>query len=80
MEAEWQLLYLVAIVERDSAKLQSYVEEAENAIFLRFQALAGVSDDSGERLALNDALRTLRLLQVEKLHYPRLPNESRTAS
>ena len=68
--------YEEALIEFDSELLQKKIEATENAIFLRFQELAGTNGQAhGERLALNDALRALRALQVNRLHYPKVPDE-----
>ena len=74
-EYPWQKEYQEALLERDRQKLAEKINAAENALFLRFQELGGTGDHSRERLALNDAIRALRALQTEKLHYPKLPNE-----
>jgi DNA-binding NarL/FixJ family response regulator len=74
-EYPWQKEYQEALLERDLQRLGEKIGAAENAMFLRFQELGGTEDHDFERAALNDALRALRALQTEKLHYPRLPNE-----
>jgi hypothetical protein len=73
----WQKPYQEALLEFDPQKLEEKIIAAENAIFLLFQELASSNGHgSDERVALNDALRGLRNLQIDKLHYPKLPNES----
>jgi len=72
----WQKPYQEALIESDPEILQKKIEATENAIFLRFQELAGMNGlGQGERAALNDALRALRTLQTERLHYPKVPDE-----
>jgi hypothetical protein len=72
----WQKPYQEALIEFDPEQLQKKIEATENAIFLRFQELSGMNGQGqGERAALNDALRTLRALQTERLHYPKIPDE-----
>jgi hypothetical protein len=72
----WQTPFQEALIEFDPEPLQGKIEATENAIFLRFQELAGANGQAhGERAALNDALRTLRALQTERLHYPKIPDE-----
>ena len=71
----WQKEYHEALLERDLQKLEVKIGAAENAIFLRFQELGGTNGHNRERGALSDALRALRVLQTERLHYPKLPNE-----
>jgi len=73
----WQKPYQEALIEFDPEILRKKIEATENAIFLRFQELAGMNGQShGERVALNEALRALRALQVERLHYPKIPDEN----
>ena len=71
----WQVPYEQALIECNPDALQQKIEAAENAIFHRFQELAGQSNHGGERVALNDALRALRSLQIQLLNYPKLPSE-----
>jgi hypothetical protein len=69
----WQKPYHEALLEFGPEKLEEKIMTAETAIFQRFQELTRANGmTSDERGALNDALRAL---QVEKLHYPKLPNE-----
>jgi hypothetical protein len=73
----WQKPYHEALLAFEPEKLEEKIMAAEKAIFLRFQELARVNGQAtDERGALNDAVRALRALQVEKLHYPRLPIET----
>ena len=72
----WQKPYQEALIEFDPELLQKKIEATENAIFLRFQELSGMNGQANEeRVALNDALRALRALQTERLHYPKIPDE-----
>ena len=71
----WQKHLQEALLEFQPEELQRKMEVAETAIFHRFQELAGRGNHNEEHLALNDALRTLRSLQVEKLHFPKIPEE-----
>jgi len=71
----WQVPYQAALLETNVEKLKIKAGETETAIFLRVQALNGSSDHHAERQAIQDALAALRLLQTEKLGYPRLPRE-----
>ena len=66
-----------ALLESDPQNVESKILAAETAIFVLFQELASVNGEAtDERRALNDALHTMRALQVAKLHYPRLPGEA----
>lgn len=67
---EWQQKFEAALLEGDPQKLAELVEAAETAIFFRFQSLVNSPDGHVERDALSDAVRTLRTIQTEKLHYP----------
>jgi uncharacterized protein YcaQ len=46
------------------------VQAAEAAIFLRQQGLTKNLNKHVERQAIEDVMRTLRVIQVEKLNYP----------
>jgi hypothetical protein len=66
----WQALYQKALAETDPDKLLPLVMAADDAMFDRSQELMSSFDGEEERQAINDALRTLRTLQVEKLTLP----------
>jgi hypothetical protein len=66
----WQIQYRDAILETDTRKLRAKVLLAEWKIFERFQAISGSSDHYDERLALAQAVKGLRTLEVERLKYP----------
>ena len=73
----WQKPYQEALLEFDPHNLEEKILAAEHAIFLRFQELGSVNGQGAdERIALNDAVRTLRALQIDKLHYPTVPGEA----
>ena len=61
----WQQYYQSALIETDHEKLKDRITDAENAIFNRFQALAGSVDHYAEREAIEDALNALRGLKRE---------------
>jgi len=63
---DWQREFEVALSERDPQMLRKRVDAAESAIFLRLQ---GVVDDD-ERRTIDDAIKSLRAIQKEKLGYP----------
>ena len=67
---DWQQQFETALLEDATEKLPELVAAAEAAIYLRLQSLVKSSDGHVERAALNDAMRTLRAIQTEKLHYP----------
>jgi len=67
---DWQREFEGAIDEIDPQKVPQRVEAAEDAIFLRQQALADSPDQRAEQQAIADAMRKLRLIQTEKLGYP----------
>ena len=68
---EWLKAYEEAQLEADDSKLLAKVHNEETAIFMRQQAIAGKSDHHEERLAMDDAISALRVLQTERLHFPR---------
>ena len=73
----WQIPYQEALLESDPQKLERKVIVAESEILLRLQELARVNGQAtAERAALNDAIRALRRLQIDKLHYPTVPGEA----
>jgi BMFP domain-containing protein YqiC len=61
----WRDLYAAAILEVDSKKLQECIEKAEHAIEQRSASLNG-EIPSDERLAMQDALASLRVLRRER--------------
>jgi hypothetical protein len=67
---DWQLEYQAALLEVDPKKLSERVKAAETAIFVRQQALIHSSDGHAERQAIEDAMRVLLLIQIEKLGFP----------
>ena len=67
---DWQTLYRETLAESDLHELLPLVMATVGAIFLRSQELKQVPDGQEERQAINDALRTLRTLQVDKLNFP----------
>lgn len=69
--SEWLKAYEEAQLEADDSKLLAKVHNAETAIFMRQQAIAGNSDHCEERLAMDDAISGLRALQTERLRFPR---------
>ena len=62
-------------------ELESRIFEVEGAIFIRLQQLAdsGGAASNEERKAIDDAMRTIRRLQIEKLSYPEF-NPAKVAS
>lgn len=72
---DWQQQFETVLLEDAPEKLPELVAAAEAAIYLRLQALVNSPDGHIERNALNDAMRTLRAIQTEKLHYPDWKNK-----
>jgi hypothetical protein len=66
----WQREFEAAVREGDPQLLRQRVDAAEEALFLRLQALAGNPGADAERQAIADARETLRIIQKEKLGYP----------
>ena len=67
---DWRQKFEAALLEVDQQKLPELVEAAEAAIYLRLQSLVNSPDGRVERDALTDAMRSLRVIQTEKMHYP----------
>lgn len=71
---KWQEPYQQAMLELDSEKLRQKILDAESAIYSRLQQLTdGEAHTDGakeERLAIEDAISSLRVLQKEKLEFP----------
>jgi hypothetical protein len=65
---EWLKAYEEAQLEADDSRLLAKVHDAEAAIFMRQQAIAGKSEHHEERLAMDDAISGLRALQTERSH------------
>jgi hypothetical protein len=62
---EWQAEYQAAVMELDRRQLAKRVAEAEAAIAKRLQAISQSADHHAECQAIEDALRSLRLLKQE---------------
>jgi hypothetical protein len=67
---EWQKTVQAALIEVDEERLQQKVADAEAVIFQRLQELGNASDSNGERLALEEASRSLLVVKKEILKYP----------
>jgi hypothetical protein len=61
---DWEFLFVNALIEPDADQLPARISAAEAAINERLKAIA--NRDNPEKLALVDALRTLRLLQARR--------------
>jgi len=68
--SDWQTLYLAAMMEADNTKLFPKLNEAEAAIFNRLQVLSTAKNCQEERTALDDAIRSLRVLKRDQLGFP----------
>jgi hypothetical protein len=67
---DWREMFQAAVLETNREKLQQRVEAAEAAIFSRLQELNSEHGRQAERHELDDAIRMLRVIKEEKLHYP----------
>jgi hypothetical protein len=67
---DWQREFQTALPEVEPPKVAERVQAAEAAIFRRQQALAQSLNGHVERQAIEDAMRALRVIQMEKLKYP----------
>jgi hypothetical protein len=61
---QWQGLYHAAVLEIDPHKLLERVQAAESALLKRLEALPEISENVDERLAIFDAMATLRFLRL----------------
>ena len=71
---KWQEPYQQAMLELDPARLRQKIQDAEAAIYGRLQQLtdgaAHIDGAKEERLAIDDAISGLRVIQTEKLAFP----------
>jgi hypothetical protein len=67
---EWQGPLQEAILEFNREKLAEKLQQVEALVFERFQQLRQGTNGASERIALNDALNTLKILRQQKLDYP----------
>jgi hypothetical protein len=65
----WQLAYEAVLTETDIKRLFKLVEIAEAAVLTRRSALEGTSNHHTERMALEEAVGTLRFVKKEQLHF-----------
>lgn len=69
----WEQVCEAVQHETDPIKLVGLLTTIENSIFERLQELG--AKDSQERVSIDNAIATLRRLQVEKLNYPKWETE-----
>jgi hypothetical protein len=62
---EWQNIFQEALLELNRERLKERVAAAEAAIARRLQSISQERDSEAERLALADALSSLRILKKE---------------
>jgi hypothetical protein len=67
---QWEKSYQEALLEPDKDKLRDKVHVAEWRMFQRLQQLASSDDHHGERIAIEDALSSLRRIERNILDYP----------
>jgi hypothetical protein len=67
---QWQRLLDAAILEFDPLQLRSRLQEVEVAISTRLQELTTQRDDQDEHQALAKALRTVRILEKNRVFHP----------
>ena len=66
----WHPQYLAVILETDPQKLQQQLFDAEEAIVRRMESLDNAPNADIEKQAMEEAIRALRVIQIEKLNYP----------
>jgi hypothetical protein len=64
---EWQASYQEALLELDKKKLEARIHLAEWKIFRRLQTISADSNHQEEKVAIADALNTLRSLKLGSL-------------
>jgi hypothetical protein len=68
LKYSWQQAYLKALTEIDPEKLPACVEAADDAAFDRLLELEGSAEADQERIALEDTIGYIRLLQRYSYH------------
>jgi hypothetical protein len=66
----WQVQYFAALSEGPPETLRDRVEEAERAILIRLEQLAGGTEREMEQFAIRDALDSLYVIKRKKLDFP----------
>ena len=66
----WKQVYEAALRNQDVEKLTDHIFQAEGAIFLRQQELAGSSDHHEERKEMEAASEDLLAIKTHKLGWP----------
>ena len=69
--ATWRQKYVALVSEKDAKNLPKLATELEEALFLRCQELANNAKPTTERVAIQRAVRTLRVIQEDRLGYPK---------
>jgi hypothetical protein len=69
---EWQRQYKAVLLEFDPSRLRELVAAAEDAIFVRFQALSLSPSGEDERQAIVDAVNDLYAIKRDMLKFPGL--------
>ena len=67
---EWQSSLQELLLEFDSEKLNQKTHEVETMLLSRLEQLNQGRNDHGERDAIFDALRILRIIKRDKLGFP----------
>jgi hypothetical protein len=67
---DWQPQFFAALLERDPRKLKEHAFSMEDAIVKRMESLDTSANADIEEQAIEEAIRALRIIQIEKLNYP----------
>ena len=70
MFPDWQLQYFAALSEGPPETLRERVEDAERAILIRLEQLAGGPEREMEQFAIREALDSLYIIKRKKLDFP----------
>ena len=82
MDKRWEQIYADAMLEIDERKLENRIDVAMAVLGDSLQKLGQSPQDMREKQAIQDALRTLRLLRKEiglTTGEPDIPSEQRRA-
>jgi hypothetical protein len=66
---QWRNLFVAALTEIDSEKFSARLSASDDAVFHRLLALENKEGTEGERVALEDTMRDIRLLRENCYHF-----------
>jgi hypothetical protein len=69
---DWHQWFEQTLQEQNTDRLEFLVHEAEGAMFLRLQEIQGCENREFELREIESAWLQLRMIQIERLHFPDL--------